>query len=375
VLTPTHIIGPGGAGPDERLQLAEHIIGAIDKGIAVLANDTTIRWANESFRVWCKEDPVGKRFLDALHFPETNLSHDAFAAVFSGSPSSFRLPQEHLILDVTLIPRRDGAAVTELIAFCDDVTSAVKRQQKLNALYKAGQELENLDPDALTDMNFDCRVELLKQNIHKYIHNLLHYDVIEIRLYEPKTQRLVPLMEEGMLPEAAKRELYALPEGNGVTGYVAATKTAYLCSDASNDPRFLQGSAGVKSSMTVPIMFHEELIGTFNVESPRPNAFGEEDLQFTELFARELGRTLHTLNLLNQQELRTASSVIDNINRDIALPTDNLIAAASSLLNQLNDLPESSAQAQRILNDTRKLKTAIQRIQGIVLQHEPLSEF
>ena len=31
--------------------------------------------------------------------------------------------------------------------------------------------------------------------------------------------------------------------------------------------------------MTVPIVYQDEVIGTFNVESPEPNAFGPEDLR------------------------------------------------------------------------------------------------
>ena len=58
--------GPGGAGPDERLQRAEHIIGALDKGIAVLGPDLTVRWANDAFRKWCPGDPIGKAFFEAL---------------------------------------------------------------------------------------------------------------------------------------------------------------------------------------------------------------------------------------------------------------------------------------------------------------------
>src|SRR6185369_8674015 len=107
------------------------------------------------------------------------------------------------LLDVNVSPVRDGDRVVELVALCDDVTATTVRQQKLNALYKAGQDLDALDPDQLDDMNVDCRVELLKQNVRRYVHDLLRYNVVEIRLLDPQTERLVPLMEEGMTPEAA----------------------------------------------------------------------------------------------------------------------------------------------------------------------------
>jgi two-component system, sensor histidine kinase SagS len=367
VTTPSQV-GPGGAGPDERLQRAEHIIGALDKGIAILGSDLIVRWANDAFRKWCPGDPVGRGFFEALDTPpDARPADDAFHAALAGSPACLRVRQaNNLLLDVTVSPVREDDRVVELVALCEDVTATAVRQQKLNALYRAGQELDALDADQLAEMNVACRVELLKQNVRRYVHDLLRYNVVEVRMLEPPTDRLVPLMEEGMTKEAAERELYARTEGNGVTGYVAATGQPYLCPDTTKDPHFIEGSVGARSSMTVPIVYQDQVIGTFNVESPEPNAFGPEDLQFTELFARELARSLHTLNLLNAQEQCAAMGTIDLVNREIALPADDLLAVASGLIDQLGGQPEAVAMLRRVLADARKIKLAVKKIGGDV---------
>jgi GAF domain-containing protein/CheY-like chemotaxis protein len=367
VTTPSQV-GPGGAGPDERLQRAEHIIGTLDKGIAILGSDLIVRWANDAFRKWCPGDPVGRLFFEALDTPpDARPSDDAFHAALAGSPACLRVRQaNNLLLDVTVSPVREGDRVVELVALCEDVTATAVRQQKLNALYRAGQELDALDADQLAEMNVACRVELLKQNVRRYVHDLLRYNVVEVRILEPPTDRLVPLMEEGMTKEAAERELYARTEGNGVTGYVAATGQPYLCPDTTKDPHFIEGSVGARSSMTVPIVYQDQVIGTFNVESPEPNAFGPEDLQFTELFARELARSLHTLNLLNAQEQCAAMGTIDLVNKEIALPADDLLAVTSGLIDQLGGQPEAVALLRRVLADARKIKLAVKKIGGDV---------
>jgi two-component system, sensor histidine kinase SagS len=369
-VTTMHHDGSGGAGPDERLQRAEHIIGAIDKGIAVLSPDLVIRWANDSFRKWCPDDPLGRKFFDALGtLPDACPSDDAFHAALAGSPSCFRLRlNNNLLLDVTVSPVREDGRVVELVALCDDVTSSVVRQQKLNALYRAGQELDSLDPGQLAEMNVACRVELLKQNVRRYVHDFLRYNVVEIRMVDPKTRRLVPLMEEGMTREAAERELYARTDGNGVTGFVAATGQSYLCQDTACDPHFIEGSEGARSSMTVPIEYHDEVIGTFNVESPQANAFGPEDLQFTEMFARELGRSLNTLNLLNAQEQCAAAGVIENVNREIALPADDLLAVISGLIDQHTEQSDLVVSLRRVLADARRIKLAVRHV-GVEVGH------
>ena len=87
----------------------------------------------------------------------------------------------------------------------------VQQQQKLDALHKAGRELAALSADQLADMSVAERIELLKLNIRRFTRDLLHYEVIEIRLLDPQTGRLEPLVQEGMIPLAANRVLLASP--------------------------------------------------------------------------------------------------------------------------------------------------------------------
>ena len=94
--------------------------------------------------------------------------------------------------------------------------------------------------------------------------------------------------------------------GNGVTGFVAATGKSYLCEDTSEDPLYLEGAAGARSSLTVPVMLHDRVTGTLNVESPEPRAFSESDLQFLEIFARDVAMALNTLELLAAEKASTA---------------------------------------------------------------------
>jgi CheY-like chemotaxis protein len=166
-----------------------------------------------------------------------------------------------------------------------------------------------------------------------------------------------------MTPEAAKRVLYAKREGNGLTGYVAATGKSYLCPDTTRDPRYLRGAAEARSSLTVPLLVGDEVIGTFNVESPRPNAFTEQDLQFTEIFSREIAQALHTLELLSAEKRCTANASVDEISRAVALPVDDILAAATALLARAEGHePETAERLKQILAGARAIKQSIQRV-------------
>jgi two-component system, sensor histidine kinase SagS len=157
--------------------------------------------------------------------------------------------------------------------------------------------------------------------------------------------------------------LRAEAAGNGVTGLVAATGTSYLCHDTATDPHYIQGAAGARSSMTVPLLLEDQVVGTFNVESPRPNGFSEQDLQFTEIFGREIAMALHTLELLTAQRYSATSQSIDAVRCEVAMPLDDILAAAAALLARpgARDL-EVSEQLRRIADCARAVKGCITRV-------------
>jgi hypothetical protein len=76
---------------------------------------------------------------------------------------------------------------------------------------------------------------------------------------DPKTKILEPVLAVGMTEQAASRVLRADTAGNGVTGFVAATGKGYLCEDTCEDPLYLEGCAGNRSSLTVPVMLHDRV--------------------------------------------------------------------------------------------------------------------
>ena len=80
-----------------------------------------------------------------------------------------------------------------------------------------------------------------------------------------------------------------------MTGFVAATGQSYLCPDTTHDPLYLEGAAGARSSLTVPLIYHGTVIGTLNVENSQLHAFDERDRQFLEIYGRNVASALNTL--------------------------------------------------------------------------------
>jgi two-component system, sensor histidine kinase SagS len=352
---------------------SQHLLAVLPDGVAVVNAEGMVRWANPVFAAWCGGSPLGRDLAEALGcstrdsdaemIPLRSALTEAVAAPPHSVATRLHGRGERAIdLHITPLSEPDNPQPVFLI-LGRDVTARLQQQSKLDALHRAGRELAALPADQIAEMSVAERVELLKLNIRRYMHDLLHYEVIEIRLLDPRTGRLEPLMQEGMTPLAANRVLLASVQGQGVTGHVAATAKSYLCPDTAADPLYLPGSPGAHSSLTVPLIFQDRVIGTFNVESPRPNAFGEDDLQFAEIFSHEIAAALHTLELLQVEKSSTASQSVEAISREVALPVDDILTAATSMLERyIGHDPEMADKIRKIIVGARAIKQCIQKV-------------
>jgi len=334
--------------------------------------DAAVVWANDRFCEWCSQGNVsGCGFFQALGLPEIlgpEPSPLRAAASLRKTVGTTLRTAAHRYLSVLASPAADGPeslpkAGCRVIVAVRDVTETILEQQKRAAIHQAGQKLADLSPAELADMTVQERIELLKSNIIHYSKDLLQFDVLEIRLLDQQTGRLEPLLAEGMQPEAEARILYARPEHNGVTGYVAATGHSYRCDDTTKDPLYLEGCKGAKSSLTVPLMLHDQVIGTFNVESPEPGGFTGTDLQFLEIFSRDVAAALNTLELLVAEKASTAAESIEAIHGAVALPVDDILNDAVNVMERyIGHDAEVVERLQRILRNARDIKLVIQKV-------------
>ena len=353
---------------------AEEILDAISDGVAVVDPDLRIIWANPEFHLLTDSatQVVGCPFYQALGQPEIlgPESCPFTSAVATKAPASTAVKiKGNRYLRLTATPVFDAtSALTHLIALTRETTDETQQQLKVDAIHEAGDQLADLSPEELAEMAVEERTDLLKYNIGRHMKDLLGLDFIEIRILERATNRLVPLLTEGMTPLAANRELYARKEGNGVTGYVAATGLSYVCPDTTKDPLYIEGAAGSRSSLTVPLIIHGTVIGTLNVESPQPDAFDDRDRQFIEIYGRNIAAALNTLELLQAEKESTATASVEAINRELALPLDDIITDATTVLDRYAGHDEDIiARLRHLLYRAREIRSLIHKAGSTVV--------
>ncbi|QDT07148.1 Transcriptional regulatory protein FixJ [Rubripirellula lacrimiformis] len=338
------------------------------EGVALLDSDIRVLWGNRRLIEWSGQTGSisGMNFYQLLSNPEI-MGPDFcpfHTALATGEESNSTLhTAQNRYYQVHAAPLVQPHHERQLIVTVSDITEEILQQQKLEAIHKAGRELADLRPTEIFMMEVDERIDLLKENIRHYLSDLLNFEVIEIRLLEHATGNLVPLLSVGIDQDAADRQLFAHPQGNGVTGYVAASGTPYVCQDVENDPLFIPGVVSSRSSITAPLILHDQVLGTINVESPESNAFSDSDLQFLEIFARDVAFALNTLELLVAQKANTAQQSCDAIHSAVAMPVDEILNDAVNVMEgYIGHSPEVVERLQRILQNARDIKQTIQQV-------------
>ncbi|MBL8853382.1 MAG: GAF domain-containing protein [Planctomycetaceae bacterium] len=348
------------------------ILKNLPDAVALLDREQKIVWWNERLLAWTdKKELRGQPFMDC--FPDTPLkSFDddpIHTAAMIGRQSTTRMKGRNgQVYDLIVSPVLGRNGLTDqLIVVLRDMTKDELLSQKMNAIHAAGVELANLTPEEIFQWDFKQRIEVLKANIQHYTQQVMKYDYFEIRLIDNKTNELKVLLSVGINSERAQQPLFVSTSGQGVTGYVAATGKGHLCNNTAEDHLYLDGLIGAGSCLVVPLIVHEHVIGTLNVESPATNAFTESDKQFLEIYSYYIANSLNTFELLAAEGANAAQQHIQAIHKAVALPIDEILNEAHWVLEKFSHDPEVESRLRAILQKTREVKRVIHKANETVV--------
>jgi phosphoserine phosphatase RsbU/P len=91
-----------------------------------------------------------------------------------------------------------------------------------------------------------------------------------------------------------------LKMGEGIIGYVATTGEPVISPDVQHDPRYVNAREETRSEMVAPIISNDEVIGVFDLESDRTNAYTPDDLQVLMLLASQVAIIIEKVMLHEQ---------------------------------------------------------------------------
>ena len=346
-------------------QQATLVLNTVGEGVCIVDGEGRCNWMNKKMTAWPPRvhEVIRRTCKDAFEF-FARLTPAELSATNTPKSKRFNLNVEESgqFLEMIASPvLKPNGTVVQIVAVVWDATSSRRLQQKIDAIDRAGRELMHLDADEIKKMNVIERLKLLEQKIVGYTKELMHFDHFAIRLLDRKSNKLEIVMSSGLPPEALNIELFASGEGNGISGYVAATGRSYICPDVERDPRYVVGLDSALSSLTVPLRLHDEVIGILNVESRQRGAFNEDDRQFAEIFGRYIAMALNTLDLMVKERVETSHKIADEVAAEVAGPLNDIAIDISGIMEDFITNDDLRNKLQLVLDNVGYVRHSLRQ--------------
>jgi CheY-like chemotaxis protein len=256
----------------------------------------------------------------------------------------------------------EAGSVTQVAAVVWDATRDRAVRAKIDAIERAAEELINFDADQIQRLDMQQRLDLLEQKVIRYTHDLMNFDNFTVHLLDKKTNKLELVLSTGMPSGVREIPIYAQPDGNGISGYVAAQGRSYVCPDVTRDERYIAGLEEAGSCLVVPLRRHGDVIGVFNIESRQLGAFDEDDRRFAEIFARHIATALHTLNLLVSERQRVVGEFANDVGGEITGSLNDILTEVHNLVDDYIGHDELRARLNQISDNAAKVRDALRRV-------------
>lgn len=162
---------------------------------------------------------------------------------------------------------------------------------RLKRLVEAARSLQSsTDPDDLCDV------------VVRWARAIFDLDNCAVLLFEPDGETLRIRAAHGYDPKVV--EFYRGRRGKGLTGRAAESGQVVLVGDVARDPSYVEGVPGARSELAAPLLVDGKAIGVLDIESERPDAFGDLDLALFSSFADQAAAALHNALLRSELDRR-----------------------------------------------------------------------
>jgi len=209
----------------------------------------------------------------------------------------------------------------------------------LQALIDIGQELSST-----------IDLEELLSRILRISREVFRFENAIIRLLDEERQVLTAAASYGYEEDAVRRDIDV---GRGVMGRVVLSGAPILIADLAETSDYVPGIYNARSELAVPLVAREKIIGVFNVESPLPNAFSDQDVAPLMTLAGQAAIAIENARLY--ENLRSMSTryrelhqlnnrLLKSVNSGIyAVDADKRITSWNRAMEEMSGIGEAEA--------------------------------
>lgn len=198
--------------------------------------------------------------------------------------------------DTNLLYNEDGIPLYWQGIFVD-ITS---EKESAEALERQLKELTVLNAVALAGAESTSENEIIERFVQ--LTTLIYSEMCGVLLLNDQGDILTP--HPSYHGANVSNWADGVPITQGVTGKSIQTGKLIRLGDISQEPSYLEIGPNIRSELCVPIQVGRRIIGVFNVENSKPNAYDKEDEQFLSTVAGSLGTALERLRLFKEEQQR-----------------------------------------------------------------------
>jgi sigma-B regulation protein RsbU (phosphoserine phosphatase) len=281
----------------------DRALGVPDAGVR---GTLITRGAGVMGHAWAKREPV---VIDDVRRTELAPTLARKLGIKVRSLVAIPLVRRGLVRGVLeVVNRRDEDAFTAddlvlLNALGEHVAVAIA-----NSRLRESAQRRRLEYQLLAEVSADVGKSLSRDEaldrILKNLQKLVSYDAAAIFLVDGGTSTISSVLHTGY-PRAAQEKIQVHLD-EGIVGLAAKTKTGIIVPDVRANPQYANVRARTRSEMVAPMILRGQVLGLFNLESDRVDAYAEDDLRLLEAFAAEAAVAIDRAQLFQERQVRLA---------------------------------------------------------------------
>lgn len=204
---------------------------------------------------------------------------------------------------------------------------------------------------------------------------IMKVDVCSIYLMDPADGALVLAATQGLRNDAVG--VVRIYPGEGITGRAAKQGRMVAVPDVTRDPRNkyipLIGEDAFRSLLSMPLKFHDELIGVINVQTRDPRIFQKHERRLLKTIAHQVSGSIrnarlyenvlsakreleHTHERLVESEKMAALGRLSaTLSHELRNPLAGLKGASQLLLRKISEQDERRIYVNLILEEVQRL--------------------
>jgi diguanylate cyclase (GGDEF)-like protein/putative nucleotidyltransferase with HDIG domain len=171
----------------------------------------------------------------------------------------------------------------------DEITAAVESARLFQNERRRASHLALLNELTQKAASVLNPSELLA-NICREVRSAFDRDFARIEVLDPNKKELVVEAEAGYGSELLGRRVHC---GEGLSGAAAISREPVLANSVLRDLRYVALRPGVRSALSLPLRYGNELLGVLSLESLREHSFSQQDVLTLQSLADQLAINLH----------------------------------------------------------------------------------